>query len=205
MPFIGFLCYTLPGMISYNIYWGKGRVFIVFAYIENHPDKLKVERLYDDYKQLMFHAAYEILKDQQLAEDAVHQAFLRIMKNLHKINEENRPRTRNYLVIICRNVAIDMYNQKSPLHVQEESLEMVGDTNQTNPMDIVIAKESAKIVTDAIIQLDPLYRDVLLLQRVYHKTREEIAQELGISVEAVKKRLSRGKAMILESLKKEGL
>jgi len=35
----------------------------------------------------MFYVANSILKDEHLAEDAVHQAFIKIIENLNKINE----------------------------------------------------------------------------------------------------------------------
>ncbi len=61
--------------------------------IENNTHKLKFENLYRDYRQLMFYKANEILQDKHLAEDAVHQAFIRIIQNLDKIDENNCHKT----------------------------------------------------------------------------------------------------------------
>lgn len=41
----------------------------------------------------MFYVAHSILKDEHLAEDAVHQAFIKIIDNLDKINEITCPKT----------------------------------------------------------------------------------------------------------------
>lgn len=47
-------------------------------------DQRKVEEIYIQYRQQMFYVACRILQDESLAEDAVHQAFLRIIDNLSK-------------------------------------------------------------------------------------------------------------------------
>ena len=46
--------------------------------IENEDNRLKAERLYEQYRYLMFSEAYEILQDKSLAEDAVQQAIIKI-------------------------------------------------------------------------------------------------------------------------------
>ena len=49
----------------------------------NEQDKLV--QIYDKYKNLMLSVAHEILNDTYLAEDAVHNAFIKLSHNLHKI------------------------------------------------------------------------------------------------------------------------
>ncbi len=78
---------------------------ILFTTIENFSDRFKIERLYMCYRNLMYKEAPEIVQNPHSAEDAVSESFVRIIKNLHKIDEQNRPKTRSFLVIICRNVA----------------------------------------------------------------------------------------------------
>ena len=46
------------------------------------------------------------MRDYQLAEDAVQKAFMKVLDNLHKIEEPDCNKTRAFLVIITRNVAI---------------------------------------------------------------------------------------------------
>ena len=50
--------------------------------IESPEDKMKFERLYHKYRDLMYNIAYSFLKDEHDAEDAVHQAFVSIIENL---------------------------------------------------------------------------------------------------------------------------
>ena len=89
-------------------YQGGGEMFFILS--DNQYKNTKLERLYNKYKNEMFYAANNILQDRQLAEDAVHQTFIKIYDILYKIDENNCRKTRNFLVIICRNISIDMYN-----------------------------------------------------------------------------------------------
>ena len=87
-------------------------MLIYLALIEGEADKRKFERLYMNYRQTMYYIAYGILKNRAVAEDAVHQAFLRVIDRLEKINEEDCHKTRGYLVIITKHIAIDMYRKQ---------------------------------------------------------------------------------------------
>ena len=80
--------------------------------IDDECDKARFADFYDRYKTLMFYVAKGILKDDCLAEDAVQEAFLRVAKNFHKINEVSCPQTRNFAVIITRNISLNMLKKK---------------------------------------------------------------------------------------------
>ena len=62
-------------------------LYFYISMVETPEEKTKVEQLYLNYRQTMYHVAYQILKDSFEAEDAVHGAFLRVIKNLDKIIE----------------------------------------------------------------------------------------------------------------------
>ena len=66
---------------------------------------------------LWLYVSKAILKNNESAEDAVSEAFVRIIKNLDKINEDDRYKTRAFLVIIVRNVSIDILNKKQQYNI----------------------------------------------------------------------------------------
>lgn len=179
---------------------------MIFMDIADVDDRLKVEELYYSYRRLLFTTANEILRDRHLSEDAVHDAFVKIIKNLHKVGEVSCPRTRNFIVIICRNVAKDIYKKRKGLVNTEDEQELAARETDilSNPLDIVISQETVNRLTSAIEQLSEVYRDTFLLKRVYGFSREEIAETFGISVKAVKKRLARAKVKIIEQLREGG-
>ena len=172
--------------------------------IEDKDKRTKAEVLYFANRMLMYKIAYEILGNKQQAEDAVHESFVRIIKNLHKIDENNCPRTRNYLVIICRNVAIGMYNKTKNIKDADYEVDNIAD-DKNSPLNILINKEGLERLTALIMELKPIYRDVFLLRYSHGFSREEIAEQLGITVETVKKRITRAKKILAEKLEKEGI
>ncbi|MGB9680546.1 MAG: RNA polymerase sigma factor [Thermoanaerobacteraceae bacterium] len=60
---------------------------IYLAMLDGEEDKNKFELLYVTYRKLMFYVANRILNDERLAEDAVHQTFLKILENFDKVGE----------------------------------------------------------------------------------------------------------------------
>ena len=59
---------------------------------------LKLQKLYELYEQPMYRIAYAVLHDTALAEDAVHDAFVRLVSRLEKIGEPDSPKTKGYIV-----------------------------------------------------------------------------------------------------------
>ena len=80
--------------------------------IQSEENRSKFEEIYTRYRQTMFYLANRIVRDQYLAEDIVHQAFLKIMDNLDKINEINCHKTKGYIVVIVENLSIDFYRKR---------------------------------------------------------------------------------------------
>ncbi len=180
--------------------------------VKPEDNSRKIELMYQKYKKLMYKEAYSILKDSGIAEDAVHQLFIKIMKSIDKINLENDSRTRSFLVIICRNTAIDLYKKRLYLNRNSNSLDFdLSDDEDDGPIDyvepskVVIDKETINKIADEIGKLPEIYRDVILLEKLYGNTKEEIAELLGISYETVKKRSLRARKRLADALEMEDI
>ncbi len=171
-------------------------------------DGLKMERLYALHKNRLFGVAYSILHDKPLAEDAVHDTFLRIADHLHKIDESNSYKTITFLLIICKNAAIDIYNNNkkvSNIEVSVDAFDFINTNDENNPLNILITNESIRTLINSVKQLKSIYRDVLLLKYNSFLSNEEIAQLLRISQVTVRKRLERGKKLLIKVIEKDGI
>lgn len=62
-------------------------VLVYLSMIEGPEDRNKFEIVYQQYKSLMYYVAYRILREERDAEDAVHNAFVRIAEHIDKISE----------------------------------------------------------------------------------------------------------------------
>ena len=87
-------------------------MLIYLQMIETEQDRSKFERIYLQYRNLMFSAAFSVLHNPEDAEDAVHHAFVKVAENIDKISEAVCPKTAAYVVTIVENKAIDLYRRK---------------------------------------------------------------------------------------------
>lgn len=161
-----------------------------------------LEQLYIKYAKLMFHTAYRILLDRYLAEDAVHTAFLRLEKNKFKIYSVSCNKTKSFLVIITRNIAINIYNEKkreSSAFSGDELSETLPDESSL-PLDVVISNEGIEWVKDALLTMDHKYSDVVVMRYFSDYTIPEIASLFNISEQLVRVRLHRARKQLLEQL-----
>ena len=152
----------------------------------------------------MFYVANQILKDNFLAEDAVHDSFIKIIENLDKIQDVNCHKTKSFIVILVKNHAINMYNNRKRKfcisldkvqHIlfkdfEDSVLENSDDNNMNELGDI----------GKAIMQLPVMYKDVMILKFVHELTNHEIATLLNINEATVRKRIERAKQKIRASL-----
>ena len=60
-------------------------MLIYMMMLETPEEKSLFEQIYLEYRGLMFHVAYEILHNEQDAEDAVHQALRKNSRNIKKL------------------------------------------------------------------------------------------------------------------------
>ena len=173
-------------------------MLIYLSIIETKENKSKFEQIYNKYKQIMFFVANRVLRDEYLSEDAVHQAFLRIIDNLDKIDKIDCHKTKGFIVTIVENIAIDFYRKRK----RENNISF--DEVEFYIRDI--KNESNLIINDveeAILKLPISYSSVFRLKYSQGYSNKEISEILKISEENVRQRISRGKKKLAEILAKE--
>ena len=157
----------------------------------------KLEALYREYKSKMLSKAYSVLRDEGLAEDAVHNAFMRILKNLDKIDEVKSSRTRGFVLVITANVAKSMYTREKRVTVVEL------DETLPEPTDVETQTErrlTAELIAEKIAALPESYSSVTMLRYRNGLSDGEIASALSLSPSTVRKRLERGRKKLSELL-----
>lgn len=165
--------------------------------LDTLEEQTKFEKVYIKYSKMMKHIAQGILHDDALAEDAVHNAFLKLTKHMAKVEDVDSVKTKGLAIIVIRNVAIDMYRKRKrefSFDLDEEALAdyAIEDTPEKNAQ--------AEIISRALGKLTPIYRDVLLLKFLHGYDDCEIASLLNISHAAVRKRLQRAKEKLADIL-----
>jgi RNA polymerase sigma-70 factor (ECF subfamily) len=168
---------------------------VYLSMLETEEDKNRFEQLYLMYKQDMYAIAYDILRNKEDAEDAVHQCFLKIADNFTKVSQISRNEIKAYFVIISRNTAINMYrqNKNRALHTTELNETQTVDESYFENRDYDELKK-------AIRQLPQTYKDVIYLYHLQKFSAKETGVQLGISPELVRKRAFKARKMLKEIL-----
>ena len=68
----------------------------------------KFEHIYTKYRGLMFYTAKGVLQDSYLAEDAVHETFLDIIRIIDSIRANNEKELSQFLRVLTHHKAVDM-------------------------------------------------------------------------------------------------
>lgn len=169
-------------------------MIIYLSMLDTPQERSKFDRIYLKYKDLMFYVANQVLHNTYDAEDAVHEAFLSILKNLDKISDVESQKTRGFVVTIVERKAIDI------LRKQRRTDEVTLNENVLGRA----APEPAGL-EEAIGKLPGHYRNVLMLKYVSGFSTGEIAKMLGITSSGVSKLLSRAKTELRTILEEEGI
>ena len=72
-------------------------MIMYMSLIDNEDDKIKFEDIYNKYKKMMFWIANQILKDERDIEEVVQDSFIKIIRNLDKIEKINSKKTKSFI------------------------------------------------------------------------------------------------------------
>lgn len=182
---------------------GDKNLLTLIMTIENEDDRNKAAEIYRLYGSTMLYITRSILGDPNLAEDAVSEAFVRIIDNLEKINMSDCYKTRGFVVIIARHTALNMLKQQK----RDKTIpfeDYVDYSDEEEPVfDAVTVQQACKSITDAIKGLNKNYSDILYLKFYMGYSDAEISKILGISPDNVRMRLSRARKALKYALRKE--
>lgn len=172
--------------------------------LDTDEEKDKLARIYEKYHGTMLGVAKSMISDHALAEDAVSDAIITIIKNLHKIEDVSCHKTRAYIVIIVRSRSINLLRKLK--NYEEEYIEgyEVPDNN-ISVLDELTATESCDNIISHIKALPKSLSDVLYLSAVMEYSSKEISDLLEISNDAVRQRLVRAKTQLKTKLALEGI
>lgn len=174
---------------------------ILFMTIENDYSRDKLEQLYCKYHKLVYHIAYNILKDPHLAQDVVQSVFIKLIDNLDKIDQIDCNKTKAFIVIISRNLSINLYRKRNRQNdMGLENLEEFLPDNSQSIDEKIISNEVLDRISCKIKKLHEPYADILTLKYYYQYSDKEIAQLLDITHENVRTRLHRARQSLIKLL-----
>lgn len=171
--------------------------------IEDESIKSSLEILYRQYRSLLFKIAYDYLKNEALAEDAVQDAFLYAAKNFEKIDMASPQRTRNYLATIARCCAIKSFKHGIKAEMLKAKITELHKSEESSLEESYFNKITAQAAKDAINALDEKYKIPFYLKVIYDYKSKDIAELLGISGDCARQHIFTARKLIKERLEKE--
>ena len=160
--------------------------------------KKHIGQLYLTYAGSMRAAAANLLRDQEEAEDAVQDVFLKLLKNPEKILRLTEEEQGAYLFICARNRARSMLDRKKRLPLVEWE-----DFYKMETQSDGMVMEDQGIILDLKTELERLpeeQRDILILYHYYGMSFQEIGDLLEKKAGAVQRMAHRARAVLRERL-----
>lgn len=159
-----------------------------------------VAALVDEYAAVLYRVAYSVLRNQADAEDAVQEAFLRVLRHKDSLDEVRDKRV--WLIRIVWNVVLD---RKRRMKTRPETddvteFERILPSKGLSAEEAAAAAERHAQVVACVDRLPAKEREVLQLAAFEELSSVEIAAVLEITESSVRSRLFRARNLMAEML-----
>jgi RNA polymerase sigma-70 factor, ECF subfamily len=153
--------------------------------------------LYDRYGRVAYGVALRVLRDANLAEDAVQEAFVTLWRTAARFVPE-RARASTWLLTLVHRRAVDAVRREQ--RRRTEPLEQAPDPATTGADDDALLRFERERVQGALAQLPDAQREALELAYFGGFTQAELADRLGQPLGTIKSRMFSGLRRLAELL-----
>ncbi|HIT33077.1 MAG TPA: sigma-70 family RNA polymerase sigma factor [Candidatus Faecousia intestinigallinarum] len=178
-------------------------MLIYVALIDEEADKQRFETIYLEFRKQMLYVATCILKNSQDAEDAVQDALLGLAKNIKSVPSDALL-CKNYVLISARNAALNQLTKRNRIAYMEFQ-DAQPSSAQDELFDRVAACQDVELLMRALRRMDTPYQEVLVLEYLHGLSTREIASQLHRKEVTVRKQRCRGKQILIQLCKEEGM
>ena len=185
---------------------------LYLAYLDDENDKKLFEDIYYSYRKQMVTLSMSILNNNDDAQDAVGEVFLRIAQRNWDVVRgiQNETDLRNYLLKATKNTSLNRIKTKKKENVSldtimEYEMERIDDLSDDTFLEVICNRFEYDKVVQAIRSLNEKYRDVMYCHYVMEMTVPQTAKSLNQTLSSTKQQLVRGKKMLLSLLGKKGV
>lgn len=149
-------------------------------------DRMAFTQLYDRHWEKLFQAAYNVLRDADVAKDSVQEIFLTIWRNRHT-QQINCFSAWSLQAVKFQVAGFLRQGKLAEIHMQQLS----GSTTMVNTTEEFLdLKELNNLLEKSLTTLPEKCRDVFYLSRFEQLSNREIAQRLDLSTRTVEWHIS---------------
>ena len=160
-------------------------------------ERQKVQRLYELYEQPMYRIAYAFLHDSSQAEDAVSDAFVKLIGRLGRIGEPESPKTKGYVVKVIKSTSVAVYRRNKRRSLRE--LPVSDDTLQIPDPNSCFEYDSGDAAESLLSAVGEGDRRILMLRCGCELPWKDIAEKTAMSEANVRKRFERARKKIINA------
>lgn len=161
-------------------------------------EKSKLETLYVLYKKRMWYVANQILNDNFNAEDAVHNAFVGIAKNIDHIKDPESTDAFAYVITATKHAALNIATRNHNIVEFDEY-----NTKKASEKDFLAVLENKMLVLSALKKLPDNYRELLYFHYYMDMSEKDISTLINRKYPTVRKQISRAKQLLADLIAKE--
>ncbi len=162
--------------------------------LDTPEEKVRFEQIYQRYRGLMYHVADHILHNCQDAEDAVQNAFLRVIQYFPRFQSTPAEDLAPQIVVIAKNEAISILRKKQDAAPLED---------WDGPEEAAASIANYHALVESFTRLPQTYRAVMEMKLLSGYSDGEIAAKLGLSKTAVSTRINRGRQLLRDIVERE--
>ena len=175
------------------------------ALLNEVVDKLRFNDLYEKYKTDVMQFATSLVKNHHDAEDISQEAWLVIARRFDALRLEDDASIKAFLMRVVKYKSIDMIRKRERVDMSDlDSLLDMPHTDYDAVLFAICQRETEETICRCIYSLGEIYRDVLNLYYLNQSSAKEIAGFLSMDVRTVRKRLERGRLMLIRLLQERG-
>jgi RNA polymerase sigma factor (sigma-70 family) len=157
-------------------------------------------RIVERYQSLVCALAYSGTGDLATSQDLAQEAFLAAWRRLGELREPEK--LRSWLCGIVRNLAAGTVRRDLRRGGVPQPLDAIADpvSQHDDPEAEFVTREEEAILWRALAAMPDTYREPMVLFYREEQSIADVATKLDLSEDAVKQRLSRGRAMLREEM-----
>ncbi len=146
--------------------------------------------------------AFKILNSRSEAEDIVQDAFIKYWDQRDEISDD-LPAIKSYLYTSVKNSCFNVLRHRSVSEKYLQKTSGAGIIHEKDALEILLEAETMALVFKAVDKLPPVCRRITQMSYLQGKKNDEIAAELGISVNSVKTHKQRAAQLLRKKLSPE--
>lgn len=170
-----------------------------------YGDDTAFEELYREFAPMVYNLTLRMAGDPATAEDLSQEVFLRIHRGLGRFRGRSALKTWVYRISLnhCRSRLGRRRIETESLSTEEGGTVQVADPARS-PEDHAVAADRKRRVTRALVEVDAVFREALVLRDLEGLSYGEIGQVLGVRPGTVRSRIARGRRQLRAVLERHG-